>query len=86
MMFKNAIDTRRIPSIYVILVAAVLETKPLGLKQGYGFYPTLKIFITSRRKKRSSPYRFNTAFLGGKKKKGMTESLKKVLEQNKLIS
>ncbi len=52
----------------------------------YGFYATLKIYITSRRKKGPRSYRFNITFLSGKKKKGMIESLNKVLEKNKLIS
>lgn len=52
----------------------------------YGFYATLKIYITSRRKKGPRTYSFNITFLGGKRKKGMISSLNKVLEKNKLTS
>lgn len=49
----------------------------------YGIYASLKIYITSRRKKGPRKYTFNITFLGRKKKKGMIESLRKVLEKNK---
>ncbi len=49
----------------------------------YGIYASLKIYITSRRKKGPRMYRFNITFLGKKKKRGMIESLRKVLEKNK---
>lgn len=52
----------------------------------YGIYASLKIVISSRRKKGPRSYRFNITFLNGKKKKGMIESLRKVLEKNKSIS
>lgn len=52
----------------------------------YGIFTSLKIVISSRRKKGPRSYRFNITFLNGKKKKGMIESLKKVLEKNKSIS
>ena len=52
----------------------------------YGIYSSLKIYIRSRRKKGPRTYRFNITFLGKKKKKGMIESLKKVVEKNKLIT
>ncbi len=52
----------------------------------YGIYASLKIFITSRRKKGPRSYTFNITFLGKKKKRGMIDSLKKVLAKNKSIS
>lgn len=52
----------------------------------YGIYASLKIFITSRRKKGPRSYRFNITFLNKKKKRGMIESLNKVLEKNKSVS
>ncbi len=52
----------------------------------YGIYASLKIFITSRRKKGPRSYRFNITFLNKKKKRGMIDSLNKVLEKNKSVS
>lgn len=52
----------------------------------YGIYSSLTIYIKSRRKKGPRKYTFNITFLGRKKKKGMIESLRKVLEKNKAIS
>lgn len=52
----------------------------------YGLYSSLQIFITSRRKKGPRSYRFNITFLGKKKKRGMIESLNKVVEKNKATS
>ncbi len=52
----------------------------------YGIYASLKIYISSRRKSGVRSYRFNITFLGKKKKKGMIESLNKVLEKNKALS
>ena len=49
----------------------------------YGIYSSLKIYISSRRKKGPRKYTFNITFLNRKKKKGMIESLRKVLEKNK---
>ncbi|UJH91797.1 hypothetical protein LZ575_03775 [Antarcticibacterium sp. 1MA-6-2] len=52
----------------------------------YGIWSSLKIFIRSRRKKGPRTYRFNITFLGKKKKRGMIESLRKVLEKNKALT
>jgi hypothetical protein len=52
----------------------------------YFIFATLVIKIRSRRKKGPRKYRFNITFLGKKKKKGMIESLRKVLEKNKAIA
>lgn len=52
----------------------------------YGIYKSLKIYITSRRKKGPRSYTFNITFLGKKKKRGMIESLNKILVKNKAIS
>ena len=52
----------------------------------YGIYASLKIYITSRRKKGPRSYRFNITFLNKKKKRGMIDSLNKVLEKNKSVS
>lgn len=52
----------------------------------YGLFASLKIYIRSKRKSGVRSYRFNITFLGKKKKKGMIESLNKVLEKNKAIS
>ncbi len=52
----------------------------------YGIYSTLTIYISSRRKKGPRKYVFNITFLGGKKKRGMIDSLRKVVEKNKAIS
>ena len=50
------------------------------------FYATLRIYIRSRRKKGPRKYTFNITFLNKKKKRGMIESLRKVLEKNKVES
>ncbi len=50
------------------------------------FYATLRIYIRSRRKKGPRKYTFNITFLNKKKKRGMIESLRKVLEKNKVAS
>ncbi len=50
------------------------------------FYATLIIHIQSRRKKGPRKYTFNITFLSKKKKRGMIESLRKVLEKNKVAS
>ncbi|WP_010232183.1 hypothetical protein [Gillisia marina] len=52
----------------------------------FGIYASLKIYIRSRRKKGPRSYTFNITFLNKKKKRGMIESLKKVLEKNKVES
>lgn len=52
----------------------------------YGIYASLKIYITSRRKKGPRKYTFNITFLGKKKKRGMIDSLNKVLVKNKATS
>lgn len=52
----------------------------------YGIYASLKIYISSRRKKGPRKYRFNITFLNKKKKKGMIESLNKILIKNKAVS
>ncbi len=52
----------------------------------YGIYASLKIYITSRRKKGPRSYTFNITFLSKKKKRGMIDSLNKVLTKNKAIS
>lgn len=52
----------------------------------YGVYASLRIWISSRRKSGARKYTFNITFLGKKKKRGMIESLNKVLEKNKAIS
>lgn len=49
-------------------------------------YSSLNIYIRSRRSKGPRKYTFNITFLNKKKKKGMVESLNKVLERNKAIS
>ncbi len=46
----------------------------------YGVYSALTIYISSRRKKGYRKYTFNTTFLTRKKKRGMVDSLNKVLE------
>jgi len=51
-----------------------------------GIYSILIIYISSRSKRGSRKYRFNITFLAKKKKRGMIESLNKVLEKNKAIS
>ncbi|CAM4206011.1 hypothetical protein [Gillisia limnaea] len=72
---------------YRVKRAEFPKTKLIDFKvSDYGFYSTLKIYITSRRKKGPRSYRFNITFLAGKKKKGMIASLNKVLEKNKSIS
>ncbi len=72
---------------YRVKRAEFPKTKLLDFKvSDYGIYSTLKIYITSRRKKGPRSYRFNITFLSGKKKKGMIDSLNKVLEKNKLTS
>ena len=45
-----------------------------------GFYSALTIYINSRRRKGYRKYTFNTTFLTRKKKRGMVDSLNKVLE------
>jgi len=45
-----------------------------------GIYSALTIYIKSRRRKGYRKYTFNTTFLTRKKKKGMVESLNKVLQ------
>jgi hypothetical protein len=50
------------------------------------FYATLRIYIRSRRKKGPRKYTFNITFLNKKKKRGMIESLRKVIEKNKVES
>lgn len=52
----------------------------------YGIYKSLKIYISSRRKKGPRTYTFNITFLNRKKKRGMIDSLNKVVEKNKAIS
>jgi len=52
----------------------------------YGIYKSLKIFISSRRKKGPRTYTFNITFLNKKKKRGMIDSLNKVLQKNKATS
>lgn len=52
----------------------------------YGIYASLKISITSRRKKGPRSYTFNITFLRKKKKREMIDSLNKVLAKNKAIS
>jgi hypothetical protein len=52
----------------------------------YLIFTSLKIYIRSRRKKGPRKYTFNITFLNKKKKRGMIESLKKVLEKNKVES
>lgn len=49
-------------------------------------YTTLIIYIRSRRKKGPRKYTFNITFLNKKKKRGMIESLNKVLAKNKVES
>lgn len=72
---------------YRVKRAEFPKTKLIDFKvSDYGIYSTLKIYITSRRKKGPRSYRFNITFLAGKKKKGMIDSLNKVLEKNKSIS
>ena len=46
----------------------------------YGIYSALTIYINSRRKKGYRKYTFNTTFLTRKKKRGMVDSLNKVLQ------
>ncbi|GAA4322832.1 hypothetical protein GCM10023115_51130 [Pontixanthobacter gangjinensis] len=46
----------------------------------FGIYSALTIYIKSRRKQGYRKYTFNTTFLTRKKKKGMVDSLNKVLE------
>ncbi len=46
----------------------------------YGIYSSLTIYIRSRRKKGYRKYTFNTTFLTRKKKRGMVDSLNKVLQ------
>lgn len=46
----------------------------------FGIYSALTIYINSRRKKGYRKYTFNTTFLTRKKKKGMVDSLNKVLQ------
>jgi len=46
----------------------------------FGAYSALTIYISSRKKKGYRKYTFNTTFLTRKKKKGMVDSLNKVLE------
>lgn len=45
-----------------------------------GIYSALTIYINSRRKKGYRKYTFNTTFLNRKKKRGLVDSLNKVLE------
>ncbi len=45
-----------------------------------GIYSALTIYISSKRKRGYRKYTFNTTFLTRKKKKGMVDSLKKVME------
>lgn len=52
----------------------------------FGIYASLKIYITSRRKKGPRSYTFNITFLSKKKKRGMVESLNKVVLKNKEMS
>lgn len=52
----------------------------------YGIYKSLKIYISSRRKKGPRTYTFNITFLSKKKKRGMIDSLNKVLVKNKANS
>ncbi len=46
----------------------------------YGIYSSLTIYIRSRRKKGFRKYTFNTTFLTRKKKRGLVDSLNKVLQ------
>ncbi len=46
----------------------------------FGIYSALTIYINSRRKKGYRKYTFNTTFLTRKKKRGMVDSLNKVLQ------
>jgi len=52
----------------------------------FGFYSALTIYIKSRRRKGYKKYSFNTTFLTQKKKKGMVDSLNKVLETTPKVS
>lgn len=52
----------------------------------FGIYASLKIYITSRRKKGPRSYTFNITFLSKKRKRGMVESLNKVVLKNKEMS
>ncbi len=52
----------------------------------FGIYSSLKIYIRSRRKKGPRSYTFNITFLSKKKKRGMVESLNKVVLKNKEMS
>lgn len=72
---------------YRVKRAEFPKTKLLDFEvSDYGIYSSLVIYISSRRKKGPRKYRFNITFLNKKKKKGMIESLQKVLEKNKAIS
>ena len=51
-----------------------------------GIYSSLKIIIQSKRKKGPRTYTFNITFLSRKKKRGMKESLRKVVEKNKVTT
>jgi len=52
----------------------------------FGIYSALTIYIKSRRRKGYKKYSFNTTFLTQKKKKGMVDSLNKVLETTPKVS
>lgn len=72
---------------YRVKRAEFPKSKLLGFKvRDFGVYSILIICISSRSKKRSREYGFNITFLAKKKKKGMIESLNKVLEKNKSVS
>ncbi len=51
-----------------------------------GIFSSLKIIIQSKRKKGPRTYTFNITFLSRKKKRGMKESLRKVVEKNKVTT
>jgi len=51
-----------------------------------GIYSALTIYINSRRKKGYRKYTFNTTFLNRKKKRGLVDSLNKVLENTPKVT
>ncbi len=51
-----------------------------------GIFSSLKIIIQSKRIKGPRTYTFNITFLSRKKKRGMKESLRKVVEKNNLTT
>ncbi len=72
---------------YRVIRAEFPKSKLLRFKvRDFGIYSILIIYISSRSKRGSRKYRFNITFLANKKKRGMIESLKKVLEKNKAVA